>query len=155
MGLSKRHLDTIAKPVQFSSEELGRTMKECCGDVVFALLMGSARDGVVRPHSDLDIALFLEKNADRWKSLEAVSAICDSIVPGVRPDIGFLNGAESVYRFEALKGNLLFCRDFERWAWFFSLTCREYESQMASYARQRQYRLEALEMRNQKNVRNE
>jgi hypothetical protein len=48
-----------------------------------------------------------------------------------------------VYRFEALKGRLLFARDRDFLAEFHSLTCREYETQMIHYARQRRYRLEA------------
>ena len=65
-----------------------------------------------------------------------------ALVADADPDIGILNGAEPIYRFEALKGRLLFCRDEERYLDFFSLTCREYESQIADYERQRRYRLE-------------
>jgi thiamine monophosphate kinase len=65
------------------------------------------------------------------------------MLPEVRCDAGILNSAEPVYRFEALKGRLLFVHDRVGYAAFYSLTCREYESQMASYERQRLYRQEA------------
>ena len=60
--------------------------------------------------------------------------------PGAYCDIGFLNHAEPVYRFEALRGRLLFTRNVETYLRFFSLTCREYESQLADYERQYRYR---------------
>ena len=37
----------------------------------------------------------------------------------------------------------LFARNAEQYAAFFSLTCREYESQMIDYEKQRRYRREA------------
>ena len=67
-----------------------------------------------------------------------------SVVPDVRCDIGILNSAEPIYRFEALKGRLLFARDQERYVTFFSKTCREYESQMFDYERQLKYRRACL-----------
>lgn len=104
--------------------------------------MGSAKDGVVGPNSDLDLALFL-LTAPSLTLYETVGRIVASHVgAGIRADIGILNQAEPVYRFEALKGRLLFCRDEERWLDFYSVTCRLYEHQMADYARQRRYRLE-------------
>ncbi len=103
-----------------------------------AFLLGSARDGTVEPGSDIDIAVKLQGRAtlelyDRL--LEAVA----SVAPGPHCDVGVL-GAEPVYRFEALKGRLLFARDEESYREFFSLTCRQYEAQMHDYARQLRYR---------------
>jgi len=72
-----------------------------------------------------------------------VEEIAGDFFPTVRCDTGILNSAEPVYRFEALKGRLLFARDQERYASFFSQACREYESQMFDYERQRCYRREA------------
>lgn len=125
----------------FSVDKLAGLLKEKCAGVCFALLHGSAAEGVVRQGGDIDIALFIEGEA----SLEVygeVAEIVESLVPGVRCDVGILNNAEPVYRFEALKGKLLFTRDDEKYLHFFSLTCREYESQMADYERQRKYRLQ-------------
>ena len=52
---------------------------------------------------------------------------------GVNVDLGVLNEKEPVYRFEALKGRLLFTRDLECRLHFYSLTCREYEHWMFHY----------------------
>lgn len=128
----------------FDIDQLGQAIEEAGDDIIFALLTGSAREGTVKAGSDLDIAIYIEDGADKWKTINKVCDICDRIVPGVTADIGILNNAEPVYRFEALKGHLLFTRDQDTWAAFFSLSCREYESQMVSFERQRRYRLEAV-----------
>ncbi len=123
----------------FSIEELRDALDGCCADVVFALLHGSARDGQVRDGGDIDLALFIRGKATIALYDDAAQAV-NSVAPGAEVDIGILNHAEPVYRFEALKGRLLICRDEESYLRFFSLTCREYESQMASYSRQQSYR---------------
>jgi hypothetical protein len=73
---------------------------------------------------------------------ERITAVAQGIVPGVDIDLGCFDRAEPVYRFEALKGRLLFARDQERFLDAFSRTCREYESQIWDYQRQAGYRLE-------------
>ena len=132
--------------MKFSVEKLGEALESACPEVVFAMLHGSARDGCVADGSDVDVALFLDGDGTQKASLDlfmrAQEAVA-SVVPHAPADIGILNGTEPVYRFEALKGKLLFTRDEETSVGFFSLTCREYESQMASYERQRKYRIEA------------
>lgn len=151
MPLSKRHIDTNTVPVAFDRDRLGGVLESELPDVVFAYVHGSAaQTGVVAPHSDLDIALFVEPsvfvaaNVDAtYEILHAVERMGDDLVPGVRCDVGFLNDAEPVFRFEVLKGRLLFCRDPERWLRFYSITCREYESQLFHYEKQHRYRLEA------------
>ena len=144
MPLSKHHIDTQSQPVSFDAVALGADLEREVPDIDFAVLMGSAKNGVVAPHSDLDLALFLR--AEPSQALyETVGRIAASHVgPDVRADIGILNRAEPVYRFEALKGRLLFRRDEEQWLNFYSVTGRLYEHQMADYARQRRYRLERL-----------
>jgi len=129
--------------VKFDSEKLSKALEFTCPEVVFALLHGSAKEGDVRPGSDLDIALFVDAKPTLETYQTAYDAI-ESVVAGVEPDVGILNGAESVYRFEALKGNLLFCRDRGKYTTFFSQTCRQYEFQMADYQRQHRYRLETM-----------
>ncbi len=143
MGLAHRHLNTHQEAVRFDPAALGARLEENLPEAVFCLLMGSASEGLVAPGSDLDLAFYLSGS----RSLEfylKVQEAAEAVVPGVRCDVGVLNGCEPVYRFEALKGRLIFCRDPETYQGFFSLTCREYESQMASYARQHRYRMEAL-----------
>ena len=143
MGLSKRYLDTNTEAVRFSKEILADCLQEKLPGVVFAYLLGSsAAEQQVKPYSDLDIALYLSGKRD-ISLLSTVQEICEECVGPVRCDVGFLNSAEPVYRFEALKGSLLFTRDMETWLRFYSVTCREYESQMFHYEKQRRYRLEA------------
>ena len=134
---------------RFSVTALARALKKRCPDIQFALLHGSARDGVVRPGGDVDLAVFVA----RRPTLATYRRIWDAAAPVVRGaeiDAGILNGTEPVYRFEALKGRLLFTRSRELYCRFFSLACREYESQMASYERQKRYRLAAQRARRAK-----
>ena len=128
--------------VTFDPDKLARAVEQACPEVCFAMLHGSASHGQVREDGDIDIALYVVGKPS-LDILERVWAAAESVAPGVPCDAGFLNDAEPVYRFEALKGKRLFCRDMETYAGFFSLTCREYEDQMADYERQRRYRLEA------------
>ena len=141
MPLSKHHLDTRPGAVQFDPEALGRDLAAACPEVLFALLLGSARDGCVGPRSDLDLAVYLADGS----TLDLHCRLQDCVerhAPGVRADIGILNHAEPVYRFEALRGRLLFAREPEIWLRLFSVTCREYEHQLGHYERQRRYRLQ-------------
>jgi predicted nucleotidyltransferase len=143
MGLSKKHLDTCADEVSINLEALGDALKNRVPEIEFAFILGSSADtGIVKPYSDLDIAVYLNSKLN-MRIFEDVMTVCKEFVGPVRCDLGFLNGAEPVYRFEALKGRLLFARDRDALTGFFSLTCREYETQMIHYARQRRYRLEA------------
>lgn len=118
-------------------------MKEQLPVVDFCFLMGSAADGIVNAYSDLDLAFYLMGKSSYSFYTQAMEAV-RSVVPDVRCDIGILNSAEPIYRFEALKGRLLFARDQERYVTFFSKTCREYESQMFDYERQLKYRRACL-----------
>ena len=125
--------------MNFDVQTLADKIKESSPEVIFAFLMGSARDGIVVQDSDVDIALFISGKAS-LKLISKISDLVDSLATGAETDIGFLNEADPVYRFEALKGRLLFCRDEEKYLDFFSLTCREYESQIADYEIQKKYR---------------
>jgi len=144
MPLSKRHIDTQSYPVSFDVSALGADLKRDVQDIEFVLLMGSARDGVVRPHSDLDLALFLRGKPSLYLYDRVECLARRQVGQSIRVDIGILNQAEPVYRYEALKGKLLFCRDEEQWVNFYSVTCRLYEHQIADYERQRHYRRERL-----------
>jgi len=88
----------------------------------------------------VDIAVF-QASPVSLEEFARLQALLERLIPGARLDLGQLRGADPVYRFEALKGRLLFCRDRELYGRFFSLACREYESQLASYERQCRYRL--------------
>jgi predicted nucleotidyltransferase len=142
MPLSKHYLDTQEEPTPVDAEALAKLLATDFPPIGFAYLLGSAARGVIAPHSDLDLAVYCLERL----SLETRSALMSAVEDlhrGVRCDLGFLNYAEPVYQFEALKGRLLFVRDRELWLRFYSLTCRLYESHMFHYDRQRRYRLEA------------
>ena len=139
MGLAGRHLSGHTRTLQFDPAVLAARMRETCPEVVFACLMGSACDGAVKPGSDVDLALYLE-SPPTLDLYGRVDEPVQSVAPGAFCDVGWLHRAEPVYRFEALKGRLLFTREDETFASFFSLTCREYEEQLADYERQYAYR---------------
>lgn len=152
MGISKRYLDWNATPLYFDPAVLGGALEEALPEVVFCYLLGSAAQGTIAPHSDLDLAVYVRSkgqapappaDVDSYEVYHRAADVVQDVVGDVRCDLGFLNGAEPVYRFEALKGRLLFCRDQEQWSRFYSVTCREYEHQLFRYERQRRYRLEA------------
>jgi len=141
MPLSKRYLGTNEEMVRFDVGELAEALKAGCPTAQFALLLGSAVNGCVQPHGDVDLAFHVVAPAG-WEFRRRVAEICRSVIGEVRCDMGILNHAEPVYRFEALKGRLLFVRDQEAWLRFYSVSCREYEHQMIHYERQWRYRME-------------
>lgn len=132
--------------MMFEIASLAQALKDGCPDVVFAMLHGSAKGGTLHPGSDIDVALYLSVKP-AWEHYQAAfDAVC-RVIPDVQPDIGILNNAEPIYRFEALKGRLLFCRNQECFLRYFSQTCMDYESQIADYERQHRYRLESASNR--------
>lgn len=141
MAFSKRYIDKNYDQLHFDPETLSTSIQEKFTEVVFAYLLGSAFPGNVQPYSDLDLAVYLEKKPDLSFYTE-LQQLCTQVVGPVRCDVGILNDADPVYRFEALKGHLLFTRDREKWLTFYSRTCREYEHQLYDYEKQRLYRLE-------------
>ena len=142
MPLSKHYIDLNTQIIQFDCVVLGNALRDGVAEIEFALLMGSAKDGVVKPHSDIDVALYLRGpvTSDFYNKVEEL--VVKHIGQSVRIDIGILNRADPVYRFEALKGRLLFFRNEEGWLNFYSVACREFETQMVHYERQRRYRME-------------
>lgn len=142
MGLSKHYIDTHQNRIDFEPQTLAELIQKQFPEIVFAYILGSAADGTIPPHGDLDIAVYVEKKPD-LEFYSRLQEICAQEVGPVRCDIGILNHAEPVYRFEALKGHLLFAREREKWLTFYSRTCREYEHRLYHYEKQRRYRLEA------------
>ncbi|MEI6309994.1 MAG: nucleotidyltransferase domain-containing protein [bacterium] len=102
-------------------------------NIVAAWVFGSAKQGVVRPGSDLDIAVLftqkptLEERVVLLTDLQQAAAL-------EKVDLLILNDASPIARMEALSGPLLFCRDDGVRAIFTSLAAREYESEMAFLA---------------------
>ncbi len=95
---------------------------------------GSARDGVVAPGSDLDIAVLfsfppnIDQLAELRADLQDVFAF-DAI------DLLILNSAGTISSMEAISGKPLFCRDLSKRAEFVSLVARQYEDDIAFMAK--------------------
>lgn len=113
--------------IELLSEELKTKIPE----IDFAFLFGSYAKGTQRPDSDLDIGIYL--NTDVSLDLISRSISIIETTTGKRCDLCILNKASEILRFEVLKGRLMFVREgkIEEYAHFYSLTCREYEDQMA------------------------
>jgi len=105
--------------------------------VVGATVFGSARDGRVRPGSDLDLAVLFDKPLSAEEFLDFYSDLCDQ-VPGVeKVDLIRLNQADPILAFEAISGAFLCTNDVDKMAGYFSLVCREYEDVMGNLEHQR------------------
>jgi len=134
MSLSRRE-ETLARhparqDVRFAPDRLADELRKDCTELAFAYLMGSARDGCVRRGADLDLAVYFTDGTDiDWVRVNRVMAVAEAACPGTECDLGILNRAGPVFRFEALRGVRLFVREsaWETYAAFYSLTCREYE----------------------------
>ena len=111
-------------------------------NVICALVFGSSKNGIINKDSDLDIAVLFHNPPKGRGKLNYYYKICDIDSNIERIDFVVLNTANEILAFEALKGEYLCKNDVEENAAFFSLTCRKYESQMASYERQQKYRIE-------------
>jgi hypothetical protein len=68
-------------------------------------------------------------------------SVVERMAGGIEAVPGVLNDAGVVYRFEALRGRLLFVRpgSEDQYAEFYSLTCREYEEYLATLMRHARY----------------
>ena len=141
MSLSKREFNKGKLATSFDPVAVGAALHDECLEVDFAILMGSGRDGKIPPGGDLDLAVGLRGRLS-FDLYQWITQVVGRVVPGIDIDLGHFDRAEPVYRFEALKGRLLFTRNQERFFSAFSLACREYESQMRDYERQANYRLE-------------
>jgi predicted nucleotidyltransferase len=107
-------------------------------NVVFAVVFGSAADGMVRPGSDLDVGiLFREPPAAGPDYVDYYLRLCEVVRAVEKVDLVNLNSANTILAFEALRGRVVVKNDAERTAEFYSLTCREYEDCMARLRRVR------------------
>ncbi len=110
--------------------------------IEYALVFGSARDGIARAGSDLDVAVSLtEPDTENIDLLLQIAGTVEDAL-GVTCDLTVLNTAGPVLRHEALKGRILFVRPDreEEFVEFYVRTCAEYEDLMAWRARQLAYR---------------
>ena len=103
---------------------------EPINNVLAAWVFGSAKDGCITDRSDLDIGVLFSA----VPPLEARVMLREHLQKSLQfddIDLVILNEASPITRFEAVCGRLVFVRDQNRWAEFFSLTAREYEDEMA------------------------
>lgn len=132
MGLGTHDIRCAAaqRTLVFEPRALASELAKQIPRAAFAFLLGSAADGNVRRGSDLDVAVWYSGAASiPWRLLARTIAVVEAAVPGATCDLGVLNKAGYVYRFEALKGRLLFCRPrcVEVYTEFYTRTCRQYE----------------------------
>ncbi len=98
--------------------------------VILATLFGSARDGVVRPGSDVDIGVLLAPALTAVEFYTFYVEMTARLKTIAELDLVDLNHAGSVLAFEALCGRRLLVRDRDAVAAFSSRVAREYEDDM-------------------------
>jgi len=90
---------------------------------------GSAKDGIVAPGSDLDIAV-LFSSLPNIAELAELRADLQDVFDFDAIDLLILNSAGTISSMEAVSGKPLFCRDRNKRAEFVSLVARQYEDDM-------------------------
>lgn len=110
-------------------DELARAL---AGDprVILATLFGSAREGVIRPGSDVDIGVLLSPALTPLEFYAFYVEMTARLKTIAELDLVDLNHAGSVLAFEALCGRRLVVRDRDAVAAFSSRVAREYEDDM-------------------------
>lgn len=123
--------------------EVFRPVWEETPGLIGAWVFGSAKEGTVRPGSDIDIGVWLEELPSFDEQLDLLGRL-EAALSGVEFDLVILNEANAILRFEAVSGRLLYCRDLSRCAGFASLAAREHEDEMAQWRRALAYREEII-----------
>jgi len=110
-------------------------------DIAFAYLFGSAKEGVVKNGSDIDIAVYY-KGSDAFIRLTVTEVLEQIVGRDIPIDVVELQKANTLLAFEAISGNLLFVRDneMENYADFYTLTWRKYEDEAYRMKKQLEYR---------------
>lgn len=98
--------------------------------ILFAYLFGSTSRGeAVSEESDVDMAVYFSGKPDT-QHLDSLIGRLEKITGEGRLDLVVLNGCEDFFlRNEILRGELLYCRDPDAHAAFFSWTLRMYEDE--------------------------
>ena len=115
---------------------------ETVPEIQFALLFGSAKTGIIKEGSDVDLGICLRKAHSELDIMLKISALLEDNLPGIRFDIVNLHKASPILRFEALQGEVIFLPDdnIDSYSDFYSKTCAEYEDQVFWMKKQLQYR---------------
>ncbi len=125
---------------RFSLEKLSEILEQSVPEIDFALIFGSSQKGEIKESADIDIAIYINTHPTIDLFLKIVRKVEN--YTKCRCDLSILNTATEIFRFEALKGKLLFVRDnkIDDYAQFYSLTCREYEEKIIWMKKQLSYR---------------
>jgi len=126
------------KQILHFSDALQRNYPE----IRFAFLFGSAVTESMKTGSDIDLALYLQKDKKTVELISDIIGEAESHFRGFPCDLVILNDAGTDIRMEALKGKLLFVRQdaLDTYSGFYSDTCRMYEYDSAWKQKQLQYR---------------
>lgn len=121
-------------------QQIAQTIRENFPDVAFAYLFGSAKDGMVKPGSDIDIAAYYEGD-DVFFRFKIQTQI-EKVIQGIPVDIIELQKANPVLAFEVLCGTQLFVKEscWEKYLDFYTLTCRLYEDEIYWMKKRLKYR---------------
>lgn len=98
--------------------------------VILAVLFGSARDGMVRPGSDVDLAVLFASMLSPVEFYDFYQSLAARLPDIAELDLVDLHRASTVLAFEALCGRRLLVRDAECVAGFASQAARQYEEDM-------------------------
>lgn len=107
--------------------------------VVAGWLFGSYTTARTTPASDIDVGVLTERELD-WEELLDLRDRLESVVCASDVDVTDVEAADPILAFEAVRGELLYCRDRARTAAAVSLIAREYESAMELIERGMRYR---------------
>jgi predicted nucleotidyltransferase len=84
---------TLPTDLDLRLSGLGAAIGAASGEVVFAYLFGSAATAALRPHSDVDVALFAAPGADAHAVRLAVARACARHLESDAVDVVLLNTA--------------------------------------------------------------
>jgi predicted nucleotidyltransferase len=121
--------------------QLAEGLEKAFPEILFAFLFGSAKNGKIKPVSDVDLAVYIKGTLDKTTLISRILKFMESETSS-DCDLTFLNNTDPVLAMEALRGTLLFVRkeSMDIYADFYSLTCRLYEDQTYWMKKQLEYR---------------
>ena len=130
------------KIITYSIDKLTDLLASNFPEIHFALLFGSASDGIVKKGSDIDLGIYYDDKYDKSTLLLKLTKELEKFLPQAFFDITILNQAGSILRFEALQGKVLFVNASQekRFGDFYTLTCAEYEDNTFWMKKQLEYR---------------
>jgi len=129
------------KSKHINIKQLAKGLEKVFPEILFAFLFGSAKDGKIKPGSDVDLAVYIREPSDKTELISRILKFMESETTR-DCDLTFLNTSDPVLAMEALRGTLMFVRKetMDIYADFYSLTCRLYEDQIFWMKKQLEYR---------------